>query len=46
MKQRRPPRSLARILAAAALLASAATLYAHDFWLVPDAFRIAPGGWL
>lgn len=44
MKQLHPPRSLARIFAAAALLASAATLYGHDFWLVPDAFRITPGG--
>ena len=43
MKQRRPSRSLPRILAAGALLASAATLYGHDFWLVPDAFQIAEG---
>jgi uncharacterized GH25 family protein/ketosteroid isomerase-like protein len=46
MAQRRPPRLLVRILAAGLLLVSAATLFAHDFWLVPDAFRIAPGGWL
>ena len=25
---------------------TAATLGAHDFWLVPDAFQITPGGWI
>lgn len=31
---------------ALALVASATILSAHDFWLVPNAFRIAPGGWI
>lgn len=29
-----------------ALLATASALFAHDFWLVPDAFRVTPGGWI
>lgn len=29
-----------------AVLATAAALFAHDFWLVPDAFRVTPGGWI
>lgn len=28
------------------LLASATAALAHDFWLVPDAFQVAPGGWI
>jgi hypothetical protein len=29
-----------------AVLATATALFAHDFWLVPDAFRVTPGGWI
>ncbi|MGE0439003.1 MAG: DUF4198 domain-containing protein [Vicinamibacterales bacterium] len=32
------------LLAVTFLLVSAAAVLAHDFWLVPDAFSIAPGG--
>lgn len=35
-------RSLSFAIAAGTLLASAAALQAHDFWLVPNAFRVAP----
>lgn len=28
------------------VLCVATTLTAHDFWLVPDAFQVAPGGWI
>ncbi len=31
------------LMAAGLTLLSAATLFAHDFWLVPNAFRLAPG---
>ena len=41
-----PRRSTAALCAVAAVLVSAAVLDAHDFWLVPDAFRVAPGQWL
>jgi uncharacterized GH25 family protein len=34
------------IAAACALLAVVALAEAHDFWLVPDAFQVAPGGYL
>lgn len=34
------------LCALGAVLVSAAALQAHDFWLVPDAFRVAPGQWL
>ncbi|HUF65520.1 MAG TPA: DUF4198 domain-containing protein, partial [Gemmatimonadaceae bacterium] len=34
------------LVALAIALAMAGPLLAHDFWLVPDAFRIAPGGLL
>jgi uncharacterized GH25 family protein len=38
-------RTLRAHLATVVLLTGAATLaHAHDFWLVPDAFRLAPGG--
>jgi hypothetical protein len=38
-------RSAVATLAAAVLLLAAARVSAgHDFWLVPDAFRLAPGG--
>lgn len=30
----------------AAVLATATALAAHDFWLVPNAFVVAPGGWI
>ncbi|HEU0077765.1 MAG TPA: DUF4198 domain-containing protein, partial [Longimicrobiaceae bacterium] len=41
------PRFRHSVLAATmALLAAAAALSAHDFWLVPDAFRVTPGGWI
>lgn len=36
--------SLAIAAAGAAVLLSAAVLSAHDFWLVPNAFRVAAGG--
>lgn len=39
-----PPRRARLVLAAGALLAGAASLSAHDFWLVPNAFVVAPGG--
>lgn len=29
-----------------AVLGTATALFAHDFWLVPDAFRVTPGGWI
>jgi ketosteroid isomerase-like protein len=29
-----------------AVVATATSLFAHDFWLVPDAFRVTPGGWI
>jgi hypothetical protein len=37
------PRRLAALLAAVTLAVTTA-LGAHDFWLVPDAFQVAPGG--
>ncbi|MEW5926990.1 MAG: DUF4198 domain-containing protein [Gemmatimonadota bacterium] len=41
------PRFRHSVLAATvALLAAAAALGAHDFWLVPDAYRVTPGGWI
>jgi hypothetical protein len=40
-----PPSGSVRAAAlAAAFLGTAVTLSAHDFWLVPNAFVIAPGG--
>ena len=39
----RPIRGAAVLLA---ILATATSLFAHDFWLVPDAFRVTPGGWI
>ena len=36
--------SVRTAIVVAAMLAGAATLSAHDFWLVPNAFVIAPGG--
>ena len=41
---RRTPATL--LGGAAALLATATALAAHDFWLVPDAFAVTPGGWI
>lgn len=41
---RRPALRAGAILVA--LLATASALFAHDFWLVPDAFRITLGGWI
>ena len=29
-----------------AVLVGAAGAFAHDFWLVPDAFDVTPGGWI
>ena len=31
-------------LAALALVVTAGALFAHDFWIVPDAFQVTPGG--
>lgn len=32
------------VLTTLAILVTAALAVAHDFWLVPDAFRVAAGG--
>lgn len=47
----RPPRRRARLLASAlaaalGVAAAAGSLWAHDFWLVPNAFAVAPGATL
>lgn len=34
------------ILSGVAILLAAAVAVADDFWLVPDAFDVAPGGWI
>ena len=34
------------ILSGVAILVAAAAAVAHDFWLVPDAFDVTPGGWI
>ena len=34
------------ILSGVAILLAAAVAGAHDFWLVPDAFDVTPGGWV
>ena len=39
-----PRRMRTFLLAVVVTLAAAGTLAAHDFWLVPNAFEIAPGG--
>lgn len=39
-----PPPVLTASFVLAALLSGAALLSAHDFWLVPNAFEVAPGG--
>lgn len=45
MPRFRSARRLSRLLAIAVLsVASATLLPAHDFWLVPDAFTVTPGG--
>jgi uncharacterized GH25 family protein/ketosteroid isomerase-like protein len=41
---RRPALRAGAVLVA--LLATATALLAHDFWLVPDAFQVTPGGWI
>lgn len=44
---KKPRRTLAvSLCGAAALLATASALAAHDFWLVPNAFVVSPGTWL
>lgn len=34
------------IVSGVAVLIGAAAALAHDFWLVPDAFDVTPGGWI
>ena len=34
------------VVAGIAMLVAAAAASAHDFWLVPDAFEVTPGGWI
>ena len=34
------------VVTAVGLCTAAGVLAAHDFWLVPDAFAVAPGGWV
>ncbi|MBW3631202.1 MAG: DUF4198 domain-containing protein [Gemmatimonadetes bacterium] len=41
-----PHRSLRAAGVLLAVIATATSLFAHDFWLVPDAFRVTPGGWI
>ena len=38
--------AIAAAISAVGLLSAAGVLTAHDFWLVPDAFAVAPGGWV
>ncbi len=40
------PRIRPLLIAIVMVLGSAAVLHAHDFWLVPDAFRVSVGSWL
>lgn len=44
MKRSARSRSIRTAAVTAALLGTAVTLSAHDFWLIPNAFVIAPGG--
>ena len=46
MPQPRRPRLKALTLAVTAMGLTAGILWAHDFWIVPDAFQVAPGGTL
>ena len=34
------------IISGVAVVISGAAAFAHDFWLVPDAFDVTPGGWI
>ncbi len=46
MKPTSYPRIRPLLLVIAMVTGSAAALHAHDFWLVPDAFRVSVGSWL
>lgn len=38
--------TIAGAVTAVGILTAAGALSAHDFWLVPDAFAVTPGGWV